>query len=184
MKFENKEINLKDGRIAILRNPLISDAEQLIKHLQITCGETDFLTHYPEEYDAMTVEGEEKWVKSSVDSPNVLNICCEVDGYIAGTCHIRFGDKIKTRHRASVGISIEKLFWDLGIGSAMFTELIAAAKARGTDIMELEFVEGNSRARHLYEKFGFSVVSEKPNAFKLKDGTYLREFYMQKHLRY
>ena len=48
---------------------------------------------------------------------------------------------------------------------------------------ELEFIKGNDRARHLYEKFGFRVVSEKPNAFKLKDGTYRNEFYMQKYLR-
>ncbi|MBE6641801.1 MAG: GNAT family N-acetyltransferase [Ruminococcaceae bacterium] len=183
MRFEKKEITLKNGRKAILRNPITDDAEQLIRHLQITCGETDFLTHYPEEYDAMTVENEKKWITNRVDSPNILAICCEVEGRIAGTCHVRFFDKIKTRHRASVGISIEKLYWNLGIGSAMFAELIAAAKAHGTEIMELEFVEGNSRARHLYEKFGFSVVSEKPNAFKLKDGTYLSEFYMQKHLR-
>ena len=49
--------------------------------------------------------------------------------------------------------------------------------------MELEFIEGNDRAKHLYEKFGFRVVAEKPNAFKLKDGTYRNEFYMQKYLR-
>ena len=64
----------------------------------------------------------------------------------------------------------------------MFEELIAAAKERGTEIMELEFIEGNERAKRLYEKFGFRVVSEKPNAFKLKDGTYQKEFCMQKYL--
>ena len=65
----------------------------------------------------------------------------------------------------------------------MFCELIAAAKAHGTKIVELEFVEGNDRARRLYEKFGFRVVAEKPNAFRLKDGTMLKEFYMQKYLK-
>ena len=64
----------------------------------------------------------------------------------------------------------------------MFEELIAAAKDRGTEIMELEFIEGNDRAKHLYEKCGFHVVCEKSNAFKLKDGTYRKEFYMQKYL--
>ena len=43
----------------------------------------------------------------------------------------------------------------------MFEELIAAAKAHGgIDFMELGFIEGNERAHHLYEKFGFRVVSE------------------------
>lgn len=48
--------------------------------------------------------------------------------------------------------------------------------------MELEFIEGNERAQRLYEKFGFRVISERPNAFKLKDGTQLSEIYMQKYL--
>ena len=65
----------------------------------------------------------------------------------------------------------------------MMTELIAAAEERGAEIIELEFVEGNDRAKRLYEKFGFKVVCEKPNAFKLKDGRYRSEFHMQKYLR-
>lgn len=46
---------------------------------------------------------------------------------------------MKTSHRAA--IAILKEFWNLGIGSAMFEELIAAAKMRGTEIMELEFID-------------------------------------------
>lgn len=89
---------------------------------------------------------------------------------------------MKTSHRATIAIAILKDYWNLGIGSAMFEELVADAQKRGTEIMELEFIEGNERAKHLYEKFGFRVVSERPNVFKLKDGTYLSEFYMQKYL--
>ena len=64
----------------------------------------------------------------------------------------------------------------------MFEELIAAAMRHGTKILELDFIEGNDHARRLYEKFGFRVVAEKPNAIKLKDGAYRKEFYMQKYL--
>ena len=89
---------------------------------------------------------------------------------------------MKTSHRATIAIAILREFWALGIGSAMLEELVAAAQKRGTEILELEFVEGNERAKHLYEKFGFRVVSEMPNAFRLKDGTHLSLFYMQKYL--
>ena len=115
--------------------------------------------------------------------PDSLILCCSVDGEIAGNCDIAFRSGIKMRHRAVVGIAIRKDYWDLGIGSAMFEELIAAAKDRGVEILELEFIEGNDRARHLYEKFGFRVVGERPNAFKLKDGTMRKEYFMQKDLR-
>lgn len=58
--------------------------------------------------------------------------------------------------------------------------MIAAAEAReGIEIVELAFLEGNSRARALYEKFGFRIVGSRPDAFKLKDGLYRNEYYMQ-----
>jgi len=182
MLFEEKEIRLKDGRTAVLRSPRVEDAEKLLGYLKTVSGETDFLTRYPEEW-GMTIQQEEEWVNHLRTSPNVLGITCYVDGEVAGNCEVRFLGGIKMAHRAAIGIAICKEYWNLGIGSAFFEELIAAAQNRGTEILELEFVKGNERARHLYEKFGFRVVSEKPNAFKLKDGTYLTECYMQKDLR-
>ncbi|MGN1048797.1 MAG: GNAT family N-acetyltransferase, partial [Eubacteriales bacterium] len=109
-------------------------------------------------------------------------ITCYIDGEVAGNCEISFMSGIKKSHRAVIGIAILRDYWNLGIGSAMFEELVAAAQKRGIEIMELEFIEGNERAKHLYENFGFRVVSERPNAIKLKDGTYLSEIYMQKYL--
>ena len=89
---------------------------------------------------------------------------------------------MKTSHRANIAIAILKDYWNLGIGSAMLEKLIAVAKHHGTEIIELELIKGNDRAEHLYEKFGFCIVSEKPNAYKLKDGTYLSEIYMHTYL--
>lgn len=61
----------------------------------------------------------------------------------------------------------------------MFQELIRLAKERGDILqMELEFVEGNSRARALYEKMGFRITGVKPDALRLKDGTLLNEYLM------
>ena len=182
MIFENKNITLKDGRTAILKTPCVCDAEQMLHYIQKSCGETEFLARYPEEWN-ITVEQEEAWVNRLRNAPDSLAITCYVDGEVVGNCEINFRGGIKTSHRATVAIAVLKEYWNLGIGSAMFSELVAAAQERGTEIMELEFIEGNDRARHLYEKFGFLVVAEKPNAFKLKDGSYRSEFYMQKYLR-
>ena len=113
-----------------------------------------------------------------------MAITCYIDGEIAGNCEINFRGGIKTSHRATVAIAILKEYWNLGIGSAMFAELISAAEARSeTEIVELEFVEGNDRAKALYEKYGFQIVGERPNAFKLKDGRLLKEYFMQKELK-
>ena len=52
----------------------------------------------------------------------------------------------------------------------------------GIEIVELEFVEGNDRARTLYEKFGFRIVGERPNALKFKNGKMAKEYFMQRIL--
>ena len=104
------------------------------------------------------------------------------DGEIVGNCEINFHGSIKTSHRAVVAISIRQKYWGVGIGSAMFSELINEARKRSIEFMELEFVEGNERGKALYEKFGFEVVSVKPRVCKLKDGTYQNLVYMQKYL--
>lgn len=181
MLFEEKQIILKDGRTAIFKTPCVCDAEKLLNYIKKSCGETEFLARYPEEW-TITVEQEEAWVNRLRSSPDTLGITCYVNGEVVGNCEIGFKSGMKVSHRATVAIAVLKEYWNLGIGSAMFAELISAARERGTEIMELEFVEGNDRAKHLYEKFGFRVICEKPHAFKLKDDTYRSEIYMQKYL--
>ena len=182
MIFEEKKIILKDGRSAIIRSPKKGEGQELLSLIKTVSGETENLLRYPEEWN-ITVEQEEAWIESVRNSESVYNIVCFIEGKAAGNCEIRFLPGIKMGHRATLGISILKEYWNLGIGSAFFSEIIKLAEAHGTEIMELEFIEGNERARHLYEKFGFKIVCEKPFAFKLKDGSYKSEFYMQRDLR-
>lgn len=181
MIFEEKHIPLKDGRTALLRTPCVEDAANLLHFIRQASGETEFLARSPEDW-TITTEQEEAWVTRLRSDPNTLEITCFVDGVIAGNCELRFFTGAKTAHRAAVAISILKEYWGLGIGSAMFVEMIAAAKAHGTEILELEFIEGNDRAQRLYEKFGFRILSHRPNVYRWKDGTYHGEFYMQKAL--
>lgn len=184
MIFQPKEITLKNGKTAILKTPEIGDAAGMLAYITKACGETEFLLRYPEEWDGVTVESEEKWVTRARESQSTLMITCFIDGEIAGNCEITFRSGMKTGHRATIAIAILEKYWNLGIGSAFFKEMIAAAEAReGIEIVELEFIEGNDRARHLYEKFGFRIVGEKPNAIKLKGGRYRKEFFMQKMLK-
>lgn len=182
MLFQDKQIVIKDGRTALLRSPREEDASELLEFLRITAEETDFLLRTPEECD-LTEAQERDWVRSCRESEYVCTIVCEVDGEIAGNCEVRFNKRSKTCHRASVGIGLKQRFWNLGIGTAMFEELIRIARARGNILqMELEVAEGNIRAQALYEKMGFRVTGRKPNAFRLKNGAMLAELSMVRQL--
>lgn len=181
MQYETKEITLKNGKNAVFRSPIPEDAPQMLTYLRTTAAESVYLLRYPEEC-TMTVEQETAFLQRVNESPADVMIVCFVDGVLAGNCQLSMKTRIKTRHRGEVAIAIEQAYWNLGIGTAMFEEMIAIARSHGLTQLELAFIEGNDRAKHLYEKMGFSVVSAMPNAIRLKDGTMLKEFFMVKCL--
>lgn len=182
MDFDPIEIRLKDGRTAILRAPKPEDAEGMLDYIRTACAETEYLLMSPDECAGMTVESEAAWLTDSLGDANCCMLVCEVDGEIAGNCEIRFNDRAKVRHRASIGIGLKQKYWNLGIGTAMFRLMEAEARRRpGVVHMELEFIEGNSRARALYEKMGFRVVGIHPDNIMLSTGL-ANEYFMQKKL--
>ena len=182
MKFDAKTITLKDGRSAVLRLPTASDAEDMLNYLIETAGETEFLLAYPEERQGMTVEQEAAFIQRMTQGENCLFLVCEVEGRVAGCCQVDFQTRMKTAHRGTVAIGLRKAYWGLGIGTAMFREMIDASRRRGLMILELEFIEGNTRARALYEKMGFRIVGLRPDGIRLRDGTLCNEYLMQLRL--
>ena len=184
MIINDIEFKLKDGRDAILRSPGDDDIMGMLDYLRITAGETDFLMRYPEECSKYTPEGEKVIFDRINASGNEAMLVCVVGGKIAGNCQITWDSRIKTRHRASVAIAILREFWNQGIGTKMFEEMIHIAENNPDIIqMELEFIEGNSRARALYEKMGFRITGVRPNAIRLKDGTLLNEYSMVREIK-
>lgn len=183
MTYETINFTLKDGRSAVLRSPKKEDADGLLSFIRAAAGQTPYLLMSSEEAWRISKEREEAFIANAISSPDMLMLVCEVGGEIAGNCQITFKSTAKVRHRAEIGIGLVKKFWNLGIGTAMMNELIRAARAnRWTEQVELSFIEGNSRARALYEKVGFRLTAVQPDAIKLADGTYLNEYFMTKKL--
>ena len=82
-----------------------------------------------------------------------------------------------------MAIALRKAYWNTGIGTAMFGAMESIARAReGVIQMDLEFIEGNTRARALYEKVGFRIVGMHPDAIRQADGTLYALVAMQKKL--
>ena len=183
MLFTPVTFTLKDGRTGILRSPdPKADAADLVQYLYDTAADTPFVLRTPEEI-RYTVEGEERFLQNVVDSPNDCMIICEVDGHIAGNCHLSFYPQIKRRHACTVAIALRKAYWNNGIGTAMFGAMESLARQReGIIQMDLEFIEGNTRARALYEKVGFRIVGMHPDAIRQEDGTLCALVAMQKKL--
>lgn len=184
MIIQDKEFTLKDGRKALIRSPKDGDIQGMLDYLYISAGETEFILRYPEECGKYTAEGEKALFDRINESDNEAMLVCLVEGKLVGNCQIAWSRGIKTRHRAAVAIALLKEYWNQGIGTRLFQELIRIAEENENILqMELEFVEGNTRARALYEKMGFRITGVKPNAIRLKDGTLLNEYSMIREIR-
>lgn len=174
---------LKDGRSAVLRSPKPEDIPGMLEYLRLSAGETEFILRYPEECGKYTPEKEQAFFDSVNASPRDAMLVCAVDGKVAGNCQISFLSSMKTRHRGSVAIALLKEFWGQGIGTRMFAEMIHIGERDPYALqLELEFIEGNDRARALYEKMGFRITGMRPNGIRLKNGAFLNEYAMTRIL--
>ena len=181
MELPEKIFTLKDGREAVIRSARPGDAAEMVAFMKTTAGQTEFLLRYPEEC-TMDAAGEAVFIDDVLHSPDQVMPCCFVDGHLAGNAMLTMNSRLKTRHRGEVAIGLLKEYWGLGIGTALFGEMIAVAQERGLDHLKLDYIEGNRRARCLYEKMGFTEVARVPDVYRLKDGSFRKSILMMKKL--
>ena len=178
MIYKEKRIVLKNGTDCILRSPSPEDADGILYNWKLTSEETGFRARYPEEI-TMSIEEEMKFLSDQRTDPKSIMITAVIDGKIVANAGINcVQNNIKFLHRALFGISIQKEYWDIGIGSSILTELIVWAKNADYEQIELEVVCENERGIALYEKLGFEIYGTREKSFKYKDGTYSSEFLM------
>lgn len=184
MIFEEKKIKLRDGRTCILRSVETKDAADMIEYLRTVSAETPFLLRNEDEV-IYTVESEEQLLESKRNHPREIMMVAEVEGVVAGNCGIvSKGSLRRVYHRCGFAIALKEAYWSLGIGSAMMDYAFYLAEKMGYGQAELEVVDGNNRAKSLYEQFGFKETGKNFRALKYDDGSYADEYIMVKILGY
>lgn len=163
---------LKDGRECVIRNGVFEDGKAVLENYILTHRQTENLLAYADETDR-TVEDESEWLDSMKNSPVEIQLLAFVGGYLAGMAGVNsIGRRIKLRHRASLGVSVDEEYWGLGIGRALLERCIICARKAGYEQLELDVVSDNERALGLYERLGFKEWGRNPKAFKTRDGRY------------
>lgn len=150
-----KEIKLKNGKTAILRSPIKEDAQAMIDYLNIIGGESDFITFGKNEF-SMSVEAEQDYIERVNSMNNSKNVLIIIENEIVGIASITSVQKERMKHNGTLGISLRKKYWGIGLGSEIMAYLIDWAKSNKiTKKINLLVREDNIRGVKLYEKFGF-----------------------------
>lgn len=183
MRIEPKTINL-NGHTLVLRTAEKEDAAMMLPYLKRVCSETRFLLREPDECGTMTIEAEEAFIASHLNSEKACLVLAEYDGQYAGNASFDVaGGSRRNAHRADIGIALYLEYTGLGIGRLLFAHILDTIKASGFEAAELTVVSGNDRAIHLYKSFGFEETGRIPNANKYDDGTYSDDIFMVKKLK-
>jgi RimJ/RimL family protein N-acetyltransferase len=181
MKIKQREVELKDGSLCIIRSPEKNDAAALIEYLTEIAKESEFILRTPQD-PVPTMEQEIKIIQEKLDSPNKALICAFVDGKLIASASLEGGSKRKTAHRANLGIAVRKQWWGKRVGAYLMEEMEKVAKAFGATQLELQYLDGNDRGIALYRKCGFVEVGRIPFGFLLSDNSFRDEVFMLKFL--
>ena len=177
-----KTVTLKDGRKCTLRNGEENDGQAVLANFILTHEQTDYLLTYPDE-NTMTAEQEGRFLQERTDSDNGIELLAEIDGAVVGLAGFgAVGSKEKLRHRADFGISVDRQYWNLGIGTALMNACIECAEAAGYEQIELSVVAENEPAIAIYKKAGFVEYGRNPRGFKSRFTGYQELVYMRMEL--
>ena len=181
MKYE-KEFEIRNGRKCLVRNATIEDTEEVMRTFNLTHAETENLLTYPEE-NTMKLEREQVFLRDALENEREVELLAILDGKVVGDAGLTcVRDRIKTRHRADLGLAVEKAYWHMGIGEALMKACIECAGKAGYLQIELDAVAENEKALNLYRKLGFTEFGRNPMGFRKKDGAFQELVMMRKIL--
>lgn len=182
MVIENYELYLKNGKKCCFRSPRIEDAGDIVNHLVITSSETNYMSRFSDEIDK-DIENTKKSIENDNNDSGSIIVCAEIDGKIIGQGGISLvRNNRKFMHRAKLGLSIQKGYWNLSIGTIMMDIMLKKAKEMSIEQLELTVSVDNIYAISLYNKFGFEIVGTISKSLKISKDYYIDEYYMICHL--
>lgn len=99
------------------------DAEKVIGFMNWVTGEVDFHTYGANDFH-ISKEDEIKVLEIFHQRENCLFLIAEFRNEIVAVASLSGGIKNRVAHRATVGITVAKRFWRLGIGIKMMNIII------------------------------------------------------------
>ena len=161
----------------IVEEAQLSDAKALVDLLSQVSQETDFVVAET----ILSQEDMEIFLERHLESVNEICWVVRVGKELAGVLNVSSTSSPQTNHIGDIFIAVQEKYWGYGLGSLLME--VALDWACHTPVirrLELTVQARNSRAVHLYEKFGFKIEATKELGAKTKDGEFLDVYLMSR----
>ena len=161
----------------IVEEAQLSDAKALVDLLSQVSQETDFVVAET----ILSQEDMEISLERHLESVNEICLVVRVGKELAGVLNVSSTRSPQTNHIGDIFIAVQEKYWGYGLGSLLME--VALDWACHTPVirrLELTVQARNSRAVHLYEKFGFKIEATKERGAKTKDGEFLDVYLMSR----
>lgn len=160
-----------------MKKAQLSDAKALVDLLSQVSQETDFVVAET----ILSQEDMEIFLERHLESVNEICLVVRVGKELAGVLNVSSTSSPQTNHIGDIFIAVQEKYWGYGLGSLLME--VALDWACHTPVirrLELTVQVRNSRAVHLYEKFGFKIEATKERGAKTKDGEFLDVYLMSR----
>lgn len=148
------EVILKNGTKLTVAEVDPADAQKMIDYLNVVGGESGNLTFGENDFP-LKLESETEFIRGVREKQKEVFLKGTVEGEVVGTVTITRPPRIRIFHIGTLGISVRKAYWALGVGKAILRPAIDLAKARGVTKINLTVRDDNEHAIKLYKKMGF-----------------------------
>jgi len=165
IKDISKDVTKDVIKDVIIKEALPEDAEARIAYARQVGSETDNLSFGKEGFP-ISIEEEQEEIRNFSKDPKSVCYFAWKNGKLVGSGELRAFPR-RMSHRAELGLTVVKAEWNSGIGTKLMQKLIDYAGENAVELINLEVRGDNSRAIHLYEKFGFKKVGTLPAYFKI-----------------
>lgn len=169
MKFEPREVTLKNGAKATIREATKKDARALADRMLEFVQTCSFTLISKDEFFP-TKRNEADRMERLCQSSNSILLVAEQGKEIIGCLELKGENRKKTRHNASLGLMVAPKWQNTGVGSLLLQSAVSwAAQHPVLENLWLDVFANHHQAIHLYEKLGFQSVGTRWGY--IKDGT-------------
>ncbi len=173
----------KKGKEILLRNAVAEDAAELISIKTEVISEDVYMLRESDEAK-LTEDSEKEDIAHHLNNEGSVYIVAECGGSVIGFLEFMNGSLRRIRHSGMFSMYIRKDLREEGIGSMLLEELIRwGTNDPLIEKLTLAVFSTNTRARSLYEKFGFIIEGNCPRDMKLSDGTYMDSILMYRFVK-